>query len=520
MSKPIQKTKPQKVEIIPTLSVGASKKIGAVNAPLNILLSELIDNPIPLNKPKTPIDVEILINHNGDESYIQILDNSIGVPEHSLGQIFNYATHGNQGLLLLSKMGMGMKLAISALGELEHFITKVKNKPAYKLTMAPYTNTNEPLKYFVEQYDGNEFPPYESGTLIKIRKCQNMIKKWKTEKAFRKFCYKIESTYPSLLNQFLNIKITYAKNDNGGNSYWEHVCTAYKPLMNNPRDLMPSGNGLGKNTPVLDRFEIQLDEYPEVKVKLTAWHKPTLKQVYDWYQKTKDETYNPTIYKESPWAYGSANSGIALSFKGKILDWNIDKKSSRSEDHGILLEIEGGVESTSLKSGVMDTIQWEAIREAVNDKLNEIGFYVRHLPGTPALAEQDYMDAFYEKLKNHPVYKKSFGIVDFDKQVHKWPICDVGSPDGVIYDFNDNTKVTFVIEGKKDRGSGEEARQLFGYMACYNCTNGIFVSPIQTPQFETQFKHFNKMFDKNFDVKHDRVIEQTYVDGKDFFTFN
>jgi hypothetical protein len=33
MSKPTQKTKPQKVEIIPTLSVGASKKIGAVNAP-------------------------------------------------------------------------------------------------------------------------------------------------------------------------------------------------------------------------------------------------------------------------------------------------------------------------------------------------------------------------------------------------------------------------------------------------------------------------------------------------------
>jgi hypothetical protein len=347
-----------------------------------------------------------------------------------------------------------------------------------------------------------------------------MIKNWKTEKAFRNFCYKIESTYPSLLNQFLNIKITYAKNDKNGNSYWTHICTAYKPLMSNPRQLLKGGKGLGTNTPVLDRFEVKVNEFPEVKVRLTAWHKPTMKWVHDWYVKTKDETYNPTLYKESPWAYGSANSGIALSFKGKILNWNIDKKSSRSEDHGILLEIEDGVESTSLKSGVMDTVQWDAIREAVNQKLNEIGFYVRHVPGTPALAEKDYMDAFYEKLQTSPLYRKSFGVIDFDKQVQKWPICDVGSPDGVIYDFNDNTKVTYVIEGKKDRGSGEEARQLFGYMACYNCKQGIFVSPVQTPQFETQFKHFNTMLNTNFDVKHEQMFEQTYIDGTDLFTFN
>jgi len=513
--------KQKRVVITPTLSVGAFKKIGAINAPLNTLLSELIDNPIPLSKPKNPIDVEITINHNGLDSYIDILDNSIGVPEHSLGEIFNYSSHGNVGLLLLSKMGMGMKLAISALGELDYFITKVKNKPAYKLIMAPYTNMNEPLKYYVEEYNGNEFPTaYDSGTLIRIRKCQNMIKKWKTEKDFRKFCYKIESTYPSLLNEFLNIKMTYAKNDKTSNSYWSHICTAYKALMNNPKQLLKNGNGLGANTPVLDKFELQIDEFPEVKVKLTAWHKPTIKQVHDWYVKTKDEKYNPIVYKESPWAYGSKNSGIALSYKGKILNWNIDKKSSRSEDHGILLEVEGGVESTSLKSGVMDTIQWDAIREAVNQKLNEIGFYVRHLPGTPALSEQDYMDAFYEKLEKHPVYRKAYGIVDFGKQVHKWPICDVGAPDGVIYDYNDDTKVNFVIEGKKDRGSGEEARQLFGYMACYNCKNGVFVSPIQTPQFETQIKHFNTMFNTTFDVKHEPIIDVTYIDAKEFFEFN
>ena len=101
--------KQKRVVITPKLSVGASKKIGAISSPLNILLSELIDNPIPLKKPKNPIDVEIIINQNASESYIDILDNSIGVPEHSLGEIFNYSSHGNVGLLLLSKMGMGMK---------------------------------------------------------------------------------------------------------------------------------------------------------------------------------------------------------------------------------------------------------------------------------------------------------------------------------------------------------------------------------------------------------------------------
>ena len=39
----------------PTISIAAAQKIGAVSSELETLICELIDNPIPNDKPKTPI---------------------------------------------------------------------------------------------------------------------------------------------------------------------------------------------------------------------------------------------------------------------------------------------------------------------------------------------------------------------------------------------------------------------------------------------------------------------------------
>ena len=57
----------------PSISIAAAQKFGAVNAELETLICELIDNPIPNDKPKTPIRVDVWLNYDSNNSFIQIL---------------------------------------------------------------------------------------------------------------------------------------------------------------------------------------------------------------------------------------------------------------------------------------------------------------------------------------------------------------------------------------------------------------------------------------------------------------
>jgi hypothetical protein len=300
-----------------------------------------------------------------------------------------------------------------------------------------------------------------------------------------------------LLNEYLNIKITYTKS----NQIWEHDCVAYKPLMGNIDRIMSVKHAMGENSPTLNKVLLDIPEYPDVRAYLTCWHKPHPLNLAQYYAETKDEVYNPDKYSKSPWYYGQQFSGIALGMKGKILEWGLDKKSSRSEAHGILLEVEEGLDYTALKSGVRNTNRWKAILKSVRDELEPIGFYIRNKSRTLAISEEKYMTKFFESLKYDDTARLAYNVKDFDKQVKIRPLCGVGAPDGVIYDYLDENKPIWIIEGKKDRGAGDEAGQLVRYMAHYKCHNGIFVSPVKNPQFDQQIKDFNEFFGINVTVR-------------------
>lgn len=495
------------VKFSPKITIDGSKKIGATSAPLETLISELIDNPIPQKKPAKPVEVEVYMVHREGESTITIVDNSIGIPSESIPSVFTYGSSANEGKLLLSKMGMGMKIAIGALGDLDYIITKVKGKPAYKIGVVPYANGHEQLEYYFEEYTGKDFL-YESGTKIRIKNCERMLRKWNNND-FLKFCRKIEATYPDLLGTFVNVRITYA-----GKYTWPHDCKAYKPLMSRATKIINTKTALGANEPELNRFLLDIPDYPEVRAYLTAFYKPTPEQVAEQYASTKDETYNPETYKMSPWFYGSERSGIALKHRGKILEHNLLEKSSRNERHGIILEIEEGVDYTALKSGTQKTARWAAITDAARAKLEDIGFYVRARAGLPSLAEDTYLDKFLDKLKHSSTYKKAYGIMDPDVQIKRKPRCDVGAPDGLIVSATNPDEVLYVIEAKKDLGGGEECRQLVGYMAHYNCRNGIFVSPVNEPSFWKQLDDFNRNFGLNYKVQ---SADITYINALEFF---
>jgi hypothetical protein len=492
----------------PVITVDGSKKIGATAASLETLISELIDNPIPQNKPVKPIFAEVFIVNRDGDSTITIVDNSIGIPNESIESIFTYGKSGNEGKLLLSKMGMGMKIAIGALGDLDYILTKVKGKPVYKIGVVPYASGSDKLTYYVEEYDGKDFI-YESGTKIVIKNCEKMLRKWTKEDDFIRFCNKIEATYPDLLGTYLNVRIVYA-----GKNTWQHDCQAYKPLMSCATKIINISTALGANLPELNRFLLDVPEHPEVRAFLTAFYKPTPEQVGVQYKMSGDETYNPEKYRMSPWFYGAERSGISLKYRGKILEHNLLKESSRSEKHGIILEIEEGMDYTALKSGTQKTARWAAIINSARSKLEEINFYVRSRAGLPSLSEDTYLDKFLDKLRNNPTFKKAYDITDPEKQVLRKPRCDVGAPDGLIVSATDTSKVLYVIEAKKDLGGGEECRQLVGYMAHYNCSSGIFVSPTNEASFWKQLDDFNRNFGLNYKVKQADI---TYVNALEFF---
>jgi len=502
------KKKQNRVTFSPMITVEGSKKIGATSATLETLVSELIDNPIPHKKPAKPISVEVYMVNRDDESTITIVDNSIGIPSESIQSIFTYGKSGNEGKLLLSKMGMGMKIAIGALGDLDYIITKVKGKPAYKIGVVPYANGSDQLTYYFEEYTGKDFL-YESGTKIVIKNCEKMLRKWTNEADFLKFCRKIEATYPDLLGTYLNIRMVYA-----GKSLWQHDCQAYKPLMSCATKIINTSTALGANQPELNKFLLEVPEYPEVRAYLTAFYKPTPEQVISHYASTGDETYNPESYKMSPWFYGAERSGISLKYRGKILEHSLLKESSRSERHGIILEIEEGMDYTALKSGTQKTTRWSAIIDAARAKLEDIGFYVRSRAGLPALPEDTYLDKFLDKLRHSSTYKKAYGITNPDVQILRKPRCGVGAPDALIVSATNPEEILYVVEVKKDLGGGEECRQLVGYMAHYNCTSGIFVSPTNEPSFWKQLEDFNRNFGLNYKVQ---SVDITYVNALEFF---
>lgn len=501
--------KTNKIIFQPPVTVGGAKKIGATSAPLETLIGELIDNTIKSKVPSEPTQVQVTMINREDESSITIVDDSIGIPSQAIPSIFTYGNSANEGKLLLSKMGMGMKMAFGNLGELNFIITKTKGESPYKIQVEPYVNESDLLSYSMEPCDENEFIG-DSGTKIVIKNCEKMLRKWTNEADFLRFCSKIEATYADLLGEFVNIRIVYA----GKSKTWHHDCRSYKPLMSCSTKIIDMNTALGANEPELNRFLLDIPEYPEVRAFLTAFYKPTPDQVASYYNRTRDETYNPQLYKRSPWFYGSERSGISLKHRGKILEHNLMKESSRNERHGIILEVEEGMDYTALKSGAQQTVRMAAIMNAAKEKLYDIGFYIRARAGLPAIAEDTYLDKFLNNLRFNPVYKRAYNIIDPDKQILRKPRCDVGAPDGLIVCTEDPSKVLFVIEAKKDLGGGEECRQLVGYMAHYNCKNGIFVSPTIEPSFHKQLDDFNRNFALGYNVK---TADIDHVNALQFF---
>ena len=89
----------------PILTIGAAKKAASTNIEWFNVLSELVDNAILVDKAKC-VSVTMNLHHNEDneKSYIEVIDDSIGIPEKDILNVFDYGQSSNHGKMLLCKM--------------------------------------------------------------------------------------------------------------------------------------------------------------------------------------------------------------------------------------------------------------------------------------------------------------------------------------------------------------------------------------------------------------------------------
>jgi len=171
-------------EIRPRFTWRVFQQMGSYDSDLKELISELIDNPIPTGNNSVNVNVEIFKGKKPQQSYITVSDDGIGINSGTVSQIFQIGESPNKDKLLMSEMGVGMKIAIFGLGKLEYIATKEFEKSEYICT--PHFHSGQPYKdsdlaQFNSIVNTNPQIDTESGTIIKINECDEMIPHWNSE---------------------------------------------------------------------------------------------------------------------------------------------------------------------------------------------------------------------------------------------------------------------------------------------------------------------------------------------------
>lgn len=506
----------------PILTIGAAKKAASTNIEWYSVLSELVDNAILVDKSKcVTITINMHYNEDNEKSYIEVIDDSIGIPEKDILNIFDYGQSANQGKMLLCKMGMGLKGAIWGLGEFDYLVTKTSNGNKCQAQPAKYDSDSAILEYIQIVPSTSQLDAQSSGTVVKIKCVNDKLPNWTNRSHFDQFVLKINSMYANLLHESrVKIHISYT---NSHGSKWYKECVGSFPLRSNPRHLLNNSISIGFNEPTyrkdsttpIDRVEIKTKH---TKVYLTAWHKPTPNQVEKYFDISKNPIYNPQTYKDSLFGYGTETGGITIMYKGKYIEFGVEKHTSRTENQGIILEMDddSGLSFTGYKNTLQKNNNYREMLDAVNNFLKDNGFFVRSIVGTPSVEEDEIVNKFLEYLQQDEIYLENLGIKNYKKQVETWIRTEVGETDIIIKDYNNPTIVTCVIEAKKDRCGGYEAAQLWGYMAYHNCKRGILLSGAdEQPSFNAMITSL-KDFCNLQDVEMEKMNVKTLKAGRFF----
>lgn len=364
------------------------------------LVAEFVDNSVPndeyIREYSKPVQVQVVFDYNSDGSgdWFYTTDNFIGIDENDLQLIYD------RGLRIpkyrkMTEHGEGLIISSATVGETAYTRSRTihaseNNSPTYEIN--PHFESGidwnpadeqawknpiecEPVKFY-DTIEHEWVQKYLHGTQTKIK----MIKRPfpKRGDAIETLCDKLQFIYADLLDK---------------NKFNLEVICLVDGEVKNHRTIEPKYYLKSKSTgPYIDKDNLLgVDEWDDVfnvehqgcEVTVYAGYRPHPDNVTSYYEETKDEKYNPKIYKKSPFYHGVAGAGWHYKKNKKIVEIGQFKPSRSIQSVGGFIEIRKGIPTANTKNAIARNATIRELEQKIDDELLKRGFKDRsasHLP--------------------------------------------------------------------------------------------------------------------------------------------
>lgn len=467
-----------KQTLSPKSYVGLWQGLGRTDFQFWQLISELIDNTMTVDG-KTHCKVTIDIPNKE----IEVDDDSIGIPAGTLVEVVSMGKKVNQGKQLFSFSGIGMKAAISSLGNNFSLQTKPKTEEDVVYTLTPkfsLTDPPEKLALFDEEQKICNNTPY--GTKLTIRDIKIYPK---NITSFNSMVRYIGATYADYLDDG-DLKLTFKYIQENGKITREDV-KSVRPLLSNKNNVINSDLMLGVNEPEFKNVPLTGNGW---EILVSAGRKAYPTSAKEYYETTYPKLYNDVYGTESsPYGWSASTSGVQFkssgigkdASKGKILLFHQMVASSRPESVWCEVSLVSGIEPGMIKSTLNESNQnYHEMKAALNKWLEDNNFKKRTLTGTLHYGEnKEVRDKWKSCLKEDDKLRHEYGISldKFDQQVSTETELSVGRPDIFI----ETESRTIIVECKKEEIKALDVAQAAGYAVNTDADSIILVAQRMTP---------------------------------------
>lgn len=457
--------------------VGLWKGLGRNDFQFWQLISELIDNTMTVDG-KTHCKVTIDIPNKE----ITINDDSIGIPDGNLEDVISMGKKVNQGKQLFSYSGIGMKAAITSLGNSFYLQTKPRTEDGVVYTLTPkfsFTDPNEKIALFGEEQYVCDNTPY--GTTLIIRDIKTYPK---NITSFNSMVRYIGATYADYLDDG-DLKLTFKYIQEGGTTRQD--VKSVRPLLTDKNEVIDSDLMLGKNQPEFKNVPLKGNGW---EVLVTAGRKAHPDSAKQYYENKSPKLYNDVYGTESsPYGWSRSTSGVQFKSsgigkdvrKGKILLFHQLPASSRAESVWCEVSLVSGIEPGMIKSTLNENTQnYHEMKSALNKWLEDNDFRERNLAKTLHYGEsKEVRDKWKSSLKDDDKLRHEYGISldNFDQQVSTETELPIGRPDIFI----ETETRTIIVECKKEEIKALDVAQAAGYAVNTDADSIILVAQRMTP---------------------------------------
>ena len=350
---------------------------------------------------------------------LTITDNFVGFnnPSENMQVAMNIGKSFKNGAIL-SEHGSGMKSAINFWGKLKSMVTTNcgfdfwELFPNYDSTYAEFaTLKGEPFKWYCSTL--NEWvlktdEEYKTGTQMVIDLKSSMLARKRTW--FDNIISDLEAAYYEYIGETLEIELVWIREDSKG----KESRTVFN--VNKRSVLLSSSVSVEGHEDKKTKFVVQrkLDESGQTynyvdkdkKIGPNMWdfegtysHKTGIVVQYQigrvpepgnlerHFNNTNNPTYDPSVYDESPFRYGSKYMGLSYCKKWVPISWGGFKQRRDGQEVLGFINILEGIDTVATKDNIVATVDVEEFEKDFSEFLRKRGIYVRGQSVNPKIPE-------------------------------------------------------------------------------------------------------------------------------------